>query len=147
MTALERGSGTGRDVDARLAELRAAAFAALDRAYAPYSSFRVGAAILGSDGSVGVGCNVENASFPACMCAERVAAGGLVSRGIRTFDLLVLATEADSPAPPCGFCRQVLAEFAPSLPIASFTRSGAEARWSLDALLPLPFTPHFLHRA
>ncbi len=143
---MRRGPGAGRDADSRLEELRAAAFAALDEAYAPYSAFRVGAALLGGDGSVGVGCNVENASFPACMCAERVAVGGLVSRGIRSFDLLVLATESDTPTPPCGFCRQVLAEFAPSLSIVSYTRAGAEARWSLDALLPSPFTPLFLHR-
>lgn len=145
MTALDRPSGTGR-LEARVNELRAAAFAALDRAYAPYSSFRVGAAILASDGSVGVGCNVENASFPACMCAERVAVGALIVRGTPRFELLVLATEADRPTPPCGFCRQVLAEFAPELPIISITRSGLEARWSLDALLPSPFTPSFLHR-
>lgn len=131
----------------RVDELRAAAFAALDSAYAPYSEFRVGAALLGDDGSVAVGCNVENASYPACMCAERVAVGTMVARGVRRFDLLVLATEAESPTPPCGFCRQVLAEFAPGIPIVSFTRSGHEARWTLADLLPTPFTPLLLNRA
>jgi cytidine deaminase len=128
-------------------ELRDAAFAALEQAYAPYSSFRVGAAILAGDGSIGIGCNVENASFPAGMCAERVAVGTLAARGVRQFDLLVIATEADSPTPPCGVCRQVLAEFAPSLPIISVTRSGAAERWSLADLLPSPFTPLFLHHS
>ena len=131
----------------RVEELRAAAFAALDSAYAPYSEFRVGAALLGDDGSVAVGCNVENASYPACMCAERVAVGTMVSRGVRRFELLVLATEAERPTPPCGFCRQVLAEFAPGIPIVSFTRSGHEARWTLADLLPMPFTPQLLNRA
>ena len=143
---------TRRDADsprlgARVDELRDAAFAALENAYAPYSDFRVGAAILAHDGSVGVGCNVENASYPAGMCAERVAVGPLAARGVRRFDLLVIATEADSPTPPCGICRQVLAEFAPALPIVSVTRSGAAERWSLADLLPSPFTPAFLHHS
>jgi cytidine deaminase len=126
--------------------LREAALAALEQAYSPYSSFRVGAALLGSDGTLGVGCNIENAAFPASVCAERVAVGALVARGVRRFEMLVVATEAEVPTPPCGFCRQVLAEFAPALPIVSVTRSGMEARWSLDELLPHPFTPRSMHR-
>ena len=128
-------------------ELRAAAFGALEQAYAPYSRFRVGAALLAADGTVAVGCNVENASYPACICAERVALGTMISRGVQQFELLVIATEADDPTPPCGFCRQVLAEFSPALPIVSFTRSGIEGRWTLAELLPTPFTPLFLHRS
>ena len=141
MTARTQGSAADATIGAREDELRDAAFAALEQAYAPYSSFRVGAAILAADGSVGVGCNVENASYPAGLCAERVAIGTLAARGMRRFVLLVIATEADSPTPPCGMCRQMLAEFAPGLPIVSVTRSGASARWSLADLLPTPFTP------
>ena len=147
MSVHREGRAANEAQAARVDELRAAAFAVLDQAYAPYSEFRVGAALLGSDGSIAVGCNVENASYPACVCAERVAVGAMVSRGVRRFDLLVLATEAEHPTPPCGFCRQVLAEFAPALPIISCTRSGNEARWSLADLLPNPFTPLLLNRA
>ena len=147
MTERTRREGSGKGLAARVDELRDAAFAALEQAYAPYSSFRVGAAILAADGTIGIGCNVENASFPAGMCAERVAVGTLAARGVRQFDLLVIATEADSPTPPCGVCRQVLAEFAPALPIISVTRSGEAERWSLADLLPSPFTPLFLHHS
>jgi cytidine deaminase len=147
VTARTRREGSAKGLGARVDELRDAAFAALEQAYAPYSSFRVGAAILAADGSIGIGCNVENASFPAGMCAERVAVGTLAARGVRQFDLLLIATEADSPTPPCGLCRQVLAEFAPALPIISVTRSGEAERWSLAELLPSPFTPLFLHHS
>ena len=147
MKADPREAAPARIARARVEELRTAAFGAMERAYAPYSRFRVGAALLADDGTVGLGCNVENASYPACLCAERVAVGAMVARGVQRFDLLVLATEADSPAPPCGFCRQVLAEFAPALPIVSFTRSGVEERWSLAELLPAPFTPASLQRS
>jgi cytidine deaminase len=123
------------------AELRDAAFAAMERAYAPYSRFRVGAALVGATGEVVTGCNVENAAYPSSICAERGAVMTAVARGIQTFDRLVIATEADEPASPCGQCRQVLVEFAPTLPILSVTRGGREARWTLAELLPNPFTP------
>jgi len=127
-------------------QLYAVAVAAMEQAYAPYSSFRVGAALRGVDGSVHPGCNVENASYPASICAERGALLGAVARGVRDFDALVLATEADRPTPPCGQCRQVLVEFAPDLAITSRTRSGAERSWRLSELLPDPFTPTSLHQ-
>lgn len=126
--------------------LRERAMAAMDRAYAPYSNFRVGAALLASDGSVVDGCNVENASFPAGTCAERVAVGAAVARGLREYQALALATESDMPTPPCGICRQVLVEFAPNLSVLSVTRGGAEARWTMSELLPEAFTPSSLGR-
>jgi cytidine deaminase len=129
-----------------VAMLRERAFAVMERAYAPYSAFRVGAALLATDGSVSEGCNVENASYPAGMCAERSAISAAVSRGIRTFDAIVIATEADEPTPPCGICRQVLEEFSPHVTVISFTRDGHVSRWSLDELMPKAFTPHSLDR-
>jgi len=129
---------------AELERLRRAAFDAMERAYAPYSNFRVGCALRGTDGSVHAGCNVENAAYPASICAERGAVLAAVARGTRDFDLLVLATEASEPTPPCGQCRQVLVEFAPALPVVSFTRAGRVGRWTLAELMPHPFTPALL---
>ena len=127
-------------------QLRARAASAMERAYAPYSNFRVGAALLTSDGGVVEGCNVENASFPAGSCAERVAVGTAITRGLRDFVALAVVTEATEPTPPCGVCRQVLMEFAPELPVLSATLGGAEARWSVSELLPHAFTPTSLGR-
>lgn len=129
------------------AAIRAVATDAMMRAYAPYSRFRVGAALLGADDSLHVGCNVENAAYPAGICAERAALAAAVSAGVRQFRLLVVATDADDPTPPCGMCRQALVEFAPDLSIVSVTRGGGEARWALSSLLPHPFGPAALtHR-
>jgi cytidine deaminase, homotetrameric len=122
------------------------ATAAMEHAYAPYSGFRVGAALLGSDGSVTDGCNVENAAYPSGMCAERVAVGAAVASGVRQFAAIVIVTEADVPTPPCGMCRQVLVEFAPQLEVISVTRGGAQARWSMSELLPAAFTPTSMGR-
>ena len=143
MTAASQ-SGT---VDGRtLAVLRERATAAMERAYAPYSGFRVGAALLASGGGIIDGCNVENASFPAGICAERAALAGAVGRGERTFVAMAIVTEAHEPTPPCGVCRQALVEFAPELTIVSITRAGLEATWSLASLLPHAFTQASLDR-
>ena len=130
-----------------LANLRAAAFAAMEQAYAPYSKFRVGAALLMADGQIVTGCNVENAAYPAGTCAERCAVGAAVARGLRRFTHVVVATEASTPTPPCGMCRQVLHEFAPECRVISVTRGGAEAEWSLAELLPFAFEPSSLRDA
>ena len=129
-----------------LTVLRERAFAALERAYAPYSAFRVGAALLGTDGSVSEGCNVENAAYPAGICAERGALACAVARGLRTFEAIAIATEAAEPTPPCGMCLQALAEFSPHLTVVSVTRGGAAARWTLGELLPHAFAADSLAR-
>lgn len=134
-------AGTGHDI---AAELRERARDAMSRAYAPYSGFRVGAALLARDGSVTEGCNVENAAYPASICAERSALVTAVTNGVREFDTIVIATESHEPASPCGMCRQMLVEFAPDLTVISVTPEGRETRWTLRELLPNAFTPKSL---
>lgn len=116
-------------------------------AYAPYSEFRVGAALLTSDDEIVAGCNVENSSFPAGGCAERGALAAAIVAGYREFTHLTIMTEAEEPTPPCGMCRQALIEFSPALVVTSVTTTGVEAIWTLAELLPSPFTPQSLHHA
>lgn len=127
--------------------MRERALAAMDRAYAPYSLFPVGASLLASDGSMTDACNVENAALPVGICAERSALAAAVARGVRNFRAITIATAADVPAPPCGMCRQALIEFSPELEVISITRGGKEARWRLADLLPNAFTPRSLGRS
>ncbi len=125
-------------------ELTTRARAAQARAYAPYSQFHVGAALLCADGTIVDGCNVENASYPAGTCAERVALGAAVVAGHRQFVAVAIATDAPEGTPPCGICRQALAEFAPTLAVVAIAKDGRRVRWTLDSLLPFPFTPSSL---
>ena len=121
------------------ASLREAALRALDNAYAPYSNFRVGAALRTSSGEVITGCNMENSAYGLAICAETLAVASAVSQGLTDFDEIAIATDDSDPTPPCGACRQVLNEFAPSIKISSYTREGKEATWTLDQLLPHAF--------
>jgi cytidine deaminase len=117
----------------------AAAEAARQRAYAPYSKFRVGAALEATDGTIITGCNVENASYSLTICAERNALAAAVAQGHLTFRRLALVSDADAPISPCGACRQTLWEFSPDLVIES-TAADGDATWSLRDLLPAGFS-------
>lgn len=119
-------------------DLIAAARKARNHAYAPYSGFAVGAALLARDGRVFTGCNVENLSFGLTMCAERVAVGAAIASGVSDFQLLALTSDSTMPVVPCGACRQVLAEFAPNLRTLSSTLAGTSEKFDLGTLLPSP---------
>ncbi len=113
-------------------------------AYAPYSGFAVGAALLAEDGRVFTGCNVENAAFGLTMCAERVAVFKAVSEGVREFEAIAIAC-GKVPCPPCGACRQVLYEFAPDLLVIMADAEGKEVQKAkLGELLPRGFGPKSL---
>ena len=121
------------------ARLVAAARGAMANAHAPYSKFHVGAAIEAADGRVFVGCNVESASYGLTICAERMALGAAVVAGARSLRRVVVATDADPPAAPCGACRQLLAEFGLDIEVRSVGPAG-ERRWTLRELLPDAFS-------
>jgi len=122
-------------------ELMRAARAAMEKAYAPYSGFKVGAAVLGGSGGIYAGCNVENASYGLTVCAERVAVFNAVSAGEKEIRAVAIANTTGKPAFPCGACRQVLAEFAPSdgkMEIHLVSDEGIETH-TLAELLPHAF--------
>ncbi len=119
--------------------LIAAAKEARERAFAPFSHFLVGAALQSDDGFVIPGCNVESASYGLTMCAERVAVFRAVSEGFRHFKRIAIATDAPSPTPPCGACRQILFEFLPDGEVICANLSGDVVRYSVRELIPHGF--------
>jgi cytidine deaminase len=108
------------------------------KAYAPYSQFKVGAVLLTADGEVFCGCNVENVSFGLTICAERAALCAAVAAGRTNFAEIVIVADSTEPVSPCGACRQVLAEFAPSLQVHCENLSGKCYDATLAELLPRP---------
>lgn len=120
------------------------AHAAAQLAYSPYSKVRVGAALVGEDGKVYAGCNVENASYGLTICAERSAVSRAIASGERRFRAIAIATDRPQALWPCGACRQVLAEFAPDLLVYTQGRSSPVARATLRELLPSAFRPEDL---
>ena len=117
------------------------AFTMLERAYVPYSHFPVGAALLCADGAVFTGCNVENAAYGSCICAERTALVKAVSEGRRDFVRLAVVGRGEDYCWPCGACRQMLFEFAPGLAVLVARGDGDFVRVPLSELLPHGFGP------
>src|SRR5246127_5497410 len=112
---------------------------ARENAYAPYSNFKVGAALLASNGKVFTGCNVENATYGLTVCAERVALWKAISEGEREFAAIAVVSLSDPPAPPCGACRQLLWEFCGDIEVTVANPDGAKQFFRLADLLPHPF--------
>jgi cytidine deaminase len=116
-----------------------AAREARERAIAPYSSFRVGAAVEAADGRIFTGCNIENASYGLTVCAERVAIWKALSEGAREFIALAVVADTPDPTPPCGACRQIIWEFCGDVPVALATLDTVAAVHTAGQLLPWPF--------
>ena len=132
----------GQNLELALAEM---AWQALARAYAPYSKFQVGAALLLKDGTTWTGCNVENASYGGTVCAERTAIWKGVSEGAKRVQALVVVTDSDQPWPPCGMCRQVVSEFSsPEVPVILANLKGKEIAQTVAELCPHFFGPMHL---
>jgi cytidine deaminase len=116
-----------------------AARAARERAVAPFSNFKVGAAILTTDGRIYGGCNVENASYGLTVCAERVALLKALSEGDREFAMIAVVADAAAPTPPCGPCRQLLWEYCGDIPVVLANLTSVAGWHQMRDLLPLPF--------
>ena len=127
-----------------LRRLEKAARTAAKKSYSPYSKFPVGAAILTGSGKVYTGCNVENASYGLCNCAERTAIFSAVAAGERKVRAIAVFTPTPQPTMPCGACRQVINEFGPHAEIVSVCASNQRITTTLDALLPAAFGPEDL---
>jgi cytidine deaminase len=110
-----------------------------EHAYAPYSDYKVGAAVLAASGKIYRGCNIENSSYGMTLCAERVALSSAVANGERKLVAIAIVTDDDPPATPCGACRQVLSEFRKDLIIIAANLSGQQVRFKLSDLIPHPF--------
>lgn len=131
-------------------ELCEKAVKAMQNAYVPYSGFKVGAALVCSDGTVFTGCNIENASFTPTVCAERTAVFKAVSEGRRDFTMIAVCGGKDGKIngmfPPCGVCRQVLAEFCPpDFPVLLVTGKNEFRELKLCELLPFSFNPGYMN--
>jgi cytidine deaminase len=129
MPAGSEGGGAFDDLVRRAWEAR-------EQAYAPYSGFMVGAAVVAADGTVFTGANVENASYSVAICAERVAASAAVAAGRRELAAVAVTSSASGAASPCGVCRQFLFEFNPDMTVVSEGTGGERKQWVLRDLLP-----------
>jgi cytidine deaminase len=130
--------------DAQHDALIAAARTAREHAHAPYSNFRVGAAVRAKSGRIFTGCNVENATFGLTLCAERVAIFKAISEGERGFDAVAVVADTGALTPPCGSCRQILWEFCGDAEVILANLNGKVERYRMSVLLPKPFDQSFL---
>lgn len=121
-------------------ELLDTAKKAMEHAYAPYSDFKVGAALLCTDGTVYTGCNIENASYGVCNCAERTAVFKAVSEGRRDFSAIAIVSSAGGETFPCGVCRQVLAEFSPNIRVVLQKKDNSAVSYKFEELMPHIFS-------
>jgi len=114
------------------------------RAYAPYSNFKVGAAVETEDGDIYTGCNVESASYGLTVCAERVAIWKGISRGVTKFGRIAVVVDTEEPTPPCGTCRQIIWEFCGDVPVILANLHGKKETVMMSKLLPRAFDSKFL---
>ena len=124
--------------------LQAAALAARENAHAPYSKFRVGAALEDAGGRVHTGCNIENATYGLTLCAERVAVCKAISEGAREFRRIAIAADTEMLTPPCGACRQILWEFCGDIEIVLVNLRGKSETLRLKELFPRAFDASYL---
>lgn len=117
---------------------------ARERAYAPFSNFKVGAALVAADGTVFVGCNVESASYGLTVCAERVAIWKAVSEGVTSFNEIAVVADTEELTPPCGVCRQIIWEFCGDIPVTFANLRGKTETVRMSELLPRAFDTKFL---
>src|SRR4051812_25151994 len=132
-------SKTAARIRADVKTMIAMARRARDFAFAPFSRFKVGAAIRTRDGRIYTGCNIENASFSLTLCAERVAAFKAISEGVRDIRQVAIVTDARKLTPPCGACRQILWEFAPHAQVILANVRGRMRKVTVAKLIPQPF--------
>ncbi|KUP06021.1 cytidine deaminase [Bacillus coahuilensis p1.1.43] len=120
--------------------------AAREKAYVPYSKFKVGAALLGTNGQVYHGCNIENAAYSMCNCAERTALFKAYSEGVKDFTTMVVVADTKRPVPPCGACRQVISELcSKDMKMVLTNLNGDIQELTVEQLLPGAFSPEDLH--
>lgn len=126
--------------------IKQAAIDALAHAHAPYSKFKVGAALITVSGKIFTGCNIEVSSYGLTICAERVAIFKAISEGEKDFGSIAIAAETEAFCPPCGACRQVIADFSPKMEIILINKIGEIKTTSIQELLPEAFTDSFLKK-
>lgn len=124
--------------------ITAAALTVRENAHAPFSRFKVGAALEDDTGRIHTGCNVENATYGLTLCAERVAVFKAISEGARKFNRIAIAADTEVPAPPCGACRQILWEFCGDIEIILLNLTGKTETLRLAEIFPRPFDASFL---